>query len=689
MRGIGVFDKAAQAESVDDLVQRGLALHKQGRLVEARPFYDAALAREPDHAEALHLTGLALYQQGDFEGALVRIEAAIRQRPDVAKYHSNRGNALKEKGRLEEAIAAYRHAMTLDPAFADALFNLGVALREAGDASGSAQAFQAALKINPSNLDARQNLATVLYSLGQHEHGIELFRDVLKVRPNVPEIHFNLSQTLERAGRHAEAIEEAGIALKLSPAYAAAASALYFLKRRCCVWDGLAEVAAVVEADIDAAGRGVRVAETPFLNVGRSDDPARNLVVARSWGNALAQSAPPLFERRPPSLRPDGRIRLGYLSSDMQNHAVGQLMRGLFRRHDRGRFHVSIYSYGRDDGSTYRQDIVQACDAFVDIRELTHADAARRIHADGTDILVDLNGWTRGHRLAICAHRPAPVQACYLGYPGTTGCPFIDYAIVDSTVVPPAHADHFSESLVFMPDCYLVTDDEQPIAGRGPSRAEAGLPAEGFVFCSFNGPAKVEPVMFDAWMRILGAVPGSVLWLRHGDDLADANLRAEAERRGVAGDRLVFARAVPGKDDHLFRMGLADLALDTRLYNGHTTTADTLWAGVPVVALEGRHFASRVAASCLKAVGLAELVTPSLDAYEALAIHLAGRPDDLACLRERLAANRLTFPLFDTARFARHLERAFETMWRRHEQGEPPAVITVEPTVGSRNWTPT
>ena len=671
-----MFDKG---QSADDLVQRGLALHKQGRLAEARPLYAAALASDPGHAEALHLMGLAAYQQGDFDEALARIEAAIRQRPGVAKYHSNRGNALKEKGRLEEAIAAYRQAIALDAAFADAPFNLGVALREAGDAPGAAQAFQAALRLNPSNVDTRQNLATALYSLGRHDQSIDLFREVLKARPNAAEVHFNLSQTLERAGRYAEAIAEARVALALAPAYAAAAAALHFLMRRCCAWEGMSEVAAVVDADIDAAGPGVRVAETPFLNVGRCDDPARNLAVARSWGNALANSVLPLFERRPPSPRAEGRIRLGYLSSDMQSHAVGQLMRGLLRRHDHGRFHVSVYSYGRDDGSAYRQDIVRVCDAFVDIRDLAHADAARRIHADGTDILVDLNGWTRGHRLAICAHRPAPVQVGFLGYPGTTGCPFIDYAIVDSVVVPPAHAGLFSEALVFLPDCYLVTDDGQAIAGRGPSRAEAGLPADAFVFCSFNGPAKVEPVMFDAWMRILGAVPGSVLWLRHGDDLADANLRAEAERRGVAGDRLVFARAVPSKDDHLFRMGLADLGLDTRIYNGHTTTADTLWAGVPVVALEGRHFASRVAVSCLKAVGLDELATPTLDAYEALAIRLACRPDEIGRLRERLAANRLAFPLFDTARFARHIEQAFETMWRRHEGGERPSPIVVPP----------
>ncbi|MDX9861106.1 MAG: tetratricopeptide repeat protein [Rhodospirillales bacterium] len=666
-------------QTADDLVRRGLDLHKQGRLTEACPLYGAALVQAPGHAEALHLLGLAAYQQGDFDGALLRIEAAIDRRPDVAKYHSNRGNVLKEKGRLEDAIAAYRRAIDLDPAFTDASFNLGVALREAGDIAGSAQAFQAVLKVNPGNLDARQNLATILFSLGRHDHAITLFREVLKVRPNAPEVHFNLSQTLERAGRYAEAMDEARAALTLAPTYAAAAAALHFLMRRCCVWTDLAEVAAVVDADINAAGSGGRVAETPFAHVGRCDDPARNLVVSRAWGNAVARAAPPLFGQSLRSqTRPDARLRLGYLSSDMRNHPVGQLMRGLLRRHDRSRFNISIYSYGANDGGALRQDLMQTCESFVDIRELAHHEAARRIHADDIDILIDLNGWTRGHRMAIGAHRPAPVQVCYLGYPGTTGCPFIDYAIVDSVVVPQDHVAHFSEALVFMPDCYLVTDDGQAIAADGPSRAGAGLPADGFVFCSFNGPAKIDPIMFDVWMRILAAVPESVLWLRHGDDQADANLRAEAARRGVSGERLIFARSVPGKDDHLFRMGLADLALDTRIYNGHTTTADTLWAGVPVVAIEGGHFASRVASSCLKAVGLPELVTDSLDAYEALAIRLARKPDELGPLRERLAANRLIFPLFDTARFARHLEHAFETMWRRHLAGDPPAPIVVE-----------
>ncbi|MBE0532904.1 MAG: tetratricopeptide repeat protein [Rhodospirillales bacterium] len=674
-----MFDKVEKAESADDLVERGLAFHKQGRLAEARPLYDAALARDPGHAEAFHLMGLIAYQQGDFDDALSRIEAAIRHRPDVAKYHSNRGNALKEKGWLEDAIAAYRRAIVIDPDFADAPFNLGVALHEAGDAPGAAQSFQAALKLNPSNVDARLNMATVLHSLGWHDQSIDLFREVLKARPNAAEVHFNLSQTLEGAGRYAEAIAEARVALALSPAHAAAAAALHFLMRRCCAWGGMSEVAAVVDADIDAAGPGVRVAETPFLNVGRCDDPARNLAVARSWGAALEKAVRPLFPAIQRGLRTTGRqIRVGYMSSDMRNHAMGHLMRGFFGLHDRQRFHVAMYSYGRDDGSRYQHDIAEACDSFIDICDLAHVDAARRIHADGIDILVDLNGWTRGHRLAICAHRPAPIQVSYLGYPGTTGCRFIDYIIADSVVAPPEDFSHFSEAIVTMPHCYQVNDGRQPIAEGSLRRADAGLPPEGIVFCSFVSNYKIEPVMFGAWMRILDAVPGSVLWLLGGSDLTIANLQAEADRRGVAAERLILAPKLP-KDEHLQRTGLADLALDTRIYNGHTTTSDALWAGVPVVALEGRHFASRVSSSCLKAIGLDELATPTLDAYEALAIRLARRPDEIRRLRERLETNRLTFPLFDTARFARHIEQAFEIMWRRHDGGERPAPIVVQP----------
>lgn len=660
-------------------VERGLALHKQGNLAEAKRIYLQVLADDPDHAEALHLLGLAAYQQGDFDEALARIEAAIRQRPDVAKYHSNRGNTLKEKGRIDEAIAAYRRAIEIDPGFADASFNLGVTLRDGGDGEGAARAFQAVLRINPSNLDAKQNLATVLHTLGWNDQAIDLFREVLAVRRDVPEIHYNLSQTFERVGRYAEAIAEARMALALAPGYTVAAAALYFQLRQSCTWDSVADVERLLDADIDAAEPGRRVAEAPFVSVGRSDDGARNLAVALSWGADLAKGVRPLGTTEVAPRRPDGRLRIGYLSADMQNHAVAHQMLGLFARHDRSRFHVTVYSYGGDDGSSYRRQIAETCDAFVDIRGCVHTESARKIRADGIDILVDLTGWTRGHRLVINAYRPAPIQVSYLGFPGTTGCRFIDYAIVDPVVVPVANAAHFSEALVTMPYSYMVTDDRQPIAEGEPSRDEAGLPADAFVFCSFNGPTKIEPVMFEAWTRLLWAIPGSVLWLRKPNDMAARNLWSAAGRRGIRPDRLVFADRVADKAEYLRRLRLADLALDTRIYNGHATTCDALWAGVPVVTLEGRHFASRVSASCLRAVGLDEMVTASLADYEALALRLAGDRNELRRIRERLAVNRTTFPLFDTALFVRHLESAFETMWHRFEAGQPPESFTVAP----------
>ena len=661
--------------STAERLQSGLALHKKGSLLEARRIYLEVLAEQPDNADALHLAGLVAYQQGDYREALERIGAAIQRRPDVAKYHSNHGNALKAVGDLAGAIRAYRHAIEIDPGFADAPFNLGVALRESGNPEAAASAFQAALRINPANVDAKQNLAAALRLLNLTKEAIPLFRDVLRVRPNVPEIHFNFSQALEHAGHLREAMAEARAALGLSPNYGAAAAALYSLLRQTCAWDGLAEAEKVIEADITSTGPQARPAETPFFNIVRSDNGAGNLAVARSWGRALEQAAPlAAGARREP--RFSGRLHVGYLSSDMRNHAMGHLMRGLFGRHDRQRFHITMFSCGKDDDSRYRRDIAKGCDAFIDVRKLASEETARRIHFEAVDILVDLNGWTGGHRLAACAFRPAPIQVTYLGYPGTTGCRFIDYAIVDAVVAGPDRAHNFSEALVWMPNCYQVNDCEQPISNADVRREDVGLPIDGVVFCSFVAHYKIEPVMFDVWMRLLQQVPGSVLWLLDANEMVTANLRAAAESRGVSADRLVFASKLP-KDEHLRRMQLADLAIDTRIYNGHTTTSDALWAGVPVVTTAGRHFASRVSASCLKSVGLPELITADLESFEVLALHLARHPNELRRLRERLATQRLTRPLFDTGAFARQIDWAFNAMWRRYEAGQSPQSFTV------------
>jgi len=370
------------------------------------------------------------------------------------------------------------------------------------------------------------------------------------------------------------------------------------------------------------------------------------------------------------------KITVAYLSNDFREHATAHLMLSLFGLHNRDEFEILCYSYGKDDRSDYRARIQKDCDKFVDIRDLSHADAAKCIYENQVDILVDLKGYTKGSRLAICALRPAPIQATYLGFPGTTGADFFDYIITDRIVTPGHHAPHYSETFVYLPHCYQVNDHRQLASDKNWTKMDLGLPNENFVFSSFNHPYKVDPVMFDVWMKILGQVPGAVLWLLKGSESAEKNLRREAERRGVKPERLIFADKLP-KDEHLARMRLADVALDTRIVNGHTTTSDALWAGVPVITLMGTHFASRVSASILTAIGLPEFITHSLDDYETLAVRLARNPEQLAAIRQKLANNRLTEPLFDTPRFAKNLEKAYNKIWKIFLAGQRPRQIDV------------
>jgi predicted O-linked N-acetylglucosamine transferase (SPINDLY family) len=372
------------------------------------------------------------------------------------------------------------------------------------------------------------------------------------------------------------------------------------------------------------------------------------------------------------------RIRVAYLSADFHDHATAHLAAGLFEHHDRARFETFAVSFGPDDRSAMRQRLERAFGRFIDVRGKTDQAIAELVRRHEIDIAVDLKGVTLGARPGVLARRPAPLQVNYLGYPGTMGAPYIDYLIADAFVVPPDGEGAYSEKVVRLPDCYQINDATRPVAQAPPSRAQAGLPPDAFVFCCFNNNYKITPDLFDVWMRLLRAVEGSVLWLLEGNAHAPGNLRREAQARGVAADRLVFAPRLADLDAHLARHRLADLFLDTHYCNAHTTASDALWAGLPLLTCAGATFASRVAGSLLHAVGLPELVTHSLADYEALALTLARDEILLADVRDRLARNRLTVPLFDTARTTRAIEQAFTAMWERHKGNEPPKGFTVQ-----------
>jgi protein O-GlcNAc transferase len=370
------------------------------------------------------------------------------------------------------------------------------------------------------------------------------------------------------------------------------------------------------------------------------------------------------------------KIRIAYLSTDFRAHAVAFLIVGIFEHHDKGRFETTAISFGRDDNSETRARIQTAFDRFIDVQDMSDFKVASLMREWEVDIAIDLNGHTGDSRTAILAHRPAPLQVNYLGYPGTMGASYIDYIIADRFVIPKAQEDHYSEKIVYLPDAYQANDRKRRIADRTPARSETGLPERGFVFACFNNTYKIGPEVFDVWMRLLRGIEGSVLWLLEDNAIAAANLKREAELRGVAPARLVFApRTTP--DQHLARHRLADLFLDTLPYNAHTTASDALWMGLPLVTTPGSTFPGRVGASLLHAIGLSDLVTASLADYESLAQKLAQEPGALAAIKAKLAANRDSHPMFDTARFARYLESAYATMWERQQRGEEPASFSV------------
>ena len=689
------------AATIDEI----LALHRAGRLAEAERLYLEFPETAPDHPVALHLAGIVAYQTGRFDLAVERIGRAIAARPDYGEAHSNLGNALKmlgraeeamrsyghalalrpdfpeahfnlgsvlqDLGRLDEAVAAYGHALALRPDYGDALCNLGNAQREQGKLDDAAATLGRAVALDPGHAHALSNLGLIHKERGEKNEALAAFRRAVAADPGHARAQANLGLVLEEAGEIEAAAAAHQRAVTLDPTFLEPRPHLVHLRRKLCHWDDFGADDARL---VDLVRRGtVRV--PPFIILNSGAGAADQLTGARRWTEGLVK--PPAPGRVRPPVRPEGRIHLGYLSADLRNHPVAMLAAELFERHDRQRFRVTAYSCGADDGSALRRRLEGAFDQFVDLCPMDDATAARRISHDEVHILVDLTGYTTGTRTAILAARPAPIQVNYLGFPGTMGADFMDYIIGDNIVTPADQQSDFTERLVRLPHSYQANDTGRPVARHRPTRAECGLPEHGFVFCCFNNTFKITPTLFDAWMRLLAALPGSVLWLLQANDAVVGRLRAEAARRGVDPDRLVFA-ARCDVADHLARHDCADLFLDTLPYNAHTTASDALWMGLPVLTCRGETFAGRVAASLLSAVGLPELITASLADYESLALALAHDPARLAELRLRLRRNRDTAPLFDCAAFTRDLETAYFRMWDIWRAGRPPEGFAVK-----------
>lgn len=587
---------------------------------------------------------LRLYNQGRLTEAADDAEGLVRDHPENFVLHNFLGVVRAALNQPDRALVHYRRALEIKPDHAEAHYNLGLAQQKQGDPEAAAASYGRAIEIKPTYADAHYNLGLARQKMGQLDEAVGCFARVLEIEPG----------------------------------YDKAREQKFHQLAHMCDWTALREAEGLIPK-LGIEGASV----SPFSMLAMEDDPARHLVRSQRaaadnfTGKPLSAAARPQERLQE---RPD-RLRIGYFSADFHNHATMYLMARLFELHDRSEFEVHAYSYGADKQDEMRKRLVDNVDVFRDVREVSDEAAARLAHEDALDIAIDLKGFTKESRAGIFAYRPAPVQISYLGYPGTLGAPFMDYIIGDETVIPQNLEQHYSEKVIRLPHCYQVNDDTRPISDRAMARSDFGLPENGFVFCCFNSSYKIGPGEFDVWMRLLGRVENSVLWLLKTNTWAEANLRRQAEDRGVDGRRIVFAERLP-LDEHLARYRLADLFLDTFAYNAHTTGSDALWAGLPLVTKLGQGFATRVGGSLLNAVGLPELITQTHDAYEALALELAENPERLAEVKDKLAQNRSAAPLFDTAGFVRHIEDAYRQVYQIHFNENEPETFAIGASTG-------
>jgi protein O-GlcNAc transferase len=654
---------------------RACLLQKLNRTEDALRCFDRAIALKPDYVEALVNRGSLLARMNRHTEALASFDAVVASKPNIAEAWHNRAGCLIVLSRWDDAIASSDRALALVPAYADAWKLRGRALTASQRSTEALVSLEKASVFAPNDGEAWHLRGAVLQQLRRLSEALPCLDKAIALAPNNFGARTDRANLLYETERFAEAAADYSAVLDGDPNCPAYVRGYLTLCRlHICEWSTLADDRVSIARLV---GEGLFVLD-PVGDAILSSSPEEQLQCARTW---TVQKFPPAgrsFWTGPRN--PHDKIRLAYISADFRMHATAFLMAGVFDAHDGTRFETTAISSGADDKSPMRARLISAFDRFVDARNMSDLEVARLMRELEIDVVIDLKGFTAEARPAILSLRPAPVQAQYLGYPGTMGADYIDYVIGDKIVIPEDHLIHYSEKVVYLPESYQCNDRQRLVAPRLPTRSEAGLPEKGFVFCCLNNNHKILPEMFDIWMRLLKQIENSVLWLLEDNAAVRVNLRREAEARGVSGSRLVFARRTT-PPEHLARQRLADLFLDTLPYNAHTTASDALWVGLPMVTTPGSTFAGRVATSLLTAVGLPELIAPSLEAYEALALKLARDRFILAGLKAKLERNRDTASLFDTVRITRHLEAAYTGMYERHLAGEPPAsfAVTAQP----------
>lgn len=677
----------SQATHVDTLHLLGVLLHQTQRSALAVDFIQQALALNPKNAGYLNNLGLALRASGQYEAAITSYQKALRITPRDTDLQSNLANLYLQLDRFEEAAGCYRRVLRtplkdrqahqeICTALCHALQAMGNQYQTAGSYFQAEAFYQEAVALQPENATLLYNLGNAQRELGKPAEAAKHYRKALLLAPDDADTHNNLGNVLREQGQLDEAIACYENALKLNPQLFHARVHWVHLKQQICDWSGLEHAVDEIRHWITTQPEALI---SPFAFLAMPGTTAmEQRICAENWVSQRYQN---LFAQRQQLAfssprKTSVKLRIGYLSSDFRLHPLAFLVTDLIKLHDRNHFQIVAYSAGQDDKSTERKQFKLAFDQFVDIRALSFTEAAKKIHNDGIDILVDLTGFTHTSRSGIAALRPAPVQVNWLGFPGTMGglwqqndlIPLFDYLLSDATITPPEQSACFTEQLALLPESYQPNNQLRPV-GKTVTRAECDLPETAFVFCCFNQTFKITRQIFAIWMRLLIATPGSVLWLLECNHLAKKNLIAEAAKHQVDPTRLIFAPRI-AIADHLSRHTCADLFLDTLPYNAHTTASDALWMGLPVLTCQGSTFAGRVASSLLNAAKVPELITYSLMEYETRALELSRQPEYLATIRHKLLNSRANLPLFDTRLLATQLEQIYQQMWRTYSESQ-------------------
>ena len=666
---ITAFENAIsiKPEYITAIRNLGNAFRELQKPVDALGAYQDVLALNPRDVDAQCNMGVIFQDQGEFDDAIIAYNLALDIDPEYEKAYFNKGVTLQSQHKLDAAVAVYQTVLSINPNYSEVYNNMGTALYKQGKFSEAMSAYERLIELEPNHADVHNNVGATLQKMNKLDEAIAAYERALAITPDYAEAALNMGLALQDQGKLLQAIDAYRRTLAIKPDYHSAKMYLRHMLGHVCDWQ-------FYHQDQTACLHlGVNTSAIPtFAMLAIEDNPARQLARSRIWAKERYKEEPLPLPNRPTLLKK--RLRVGYFSADFHDHATLHLMAGLLHNHDKSHFDIYLYSYGKHKSECWRKKLEKSGCRFFDCAQETDIQVLTLARTHNLDIAIDLKGYTQDTRSDIFQYRLAPIQVNYLGYPGSMAAKFIDYIVADPVIIPEQQRKHYSESVIYMPNSYQPTDNMRKILHTHTTRADFGLPKEAFIFCCFNNNYKISPYEFDIWMRTLSKVPGSVLWLIRSNKWVEQNLYREAEARSIDPSRIIFAEKV-AHSEHLARHKHADLFLDTFNVNAHTTASDALWTGLPLITKVGDQFAARVSASLLTAVGLPELITTTAEDYETLILDFAQNPEKLIATKQKLTANLMKFPLFDTKLYTKNFERALKKAYYLYFNNQEPKDI--------------